>query len=188
MIAESLEPGASVSKVAQRYGVNANLLFTWRRQEGQRAASGDAEPVKLVPVTVTEAEAPPRRSCRGAGTDRTDGDRAGRRRADHRRRRRRRDGAGARGQSAGAPMIPVPAGVRVWLATGHTDMRKGFDGLALIVQETLKRDPHSGHLFVFRGRRGDLSSVYGTTARACVCSQSGSNGVASCGRRRPTER
>jgi transposase len=35
-------------------------------------------------------------------------------------------------------------------------MRKGFDGLALIVQETLKRDPHSGHLFVFRGRRGDL--------------------------------
>jgi transposase len=53
-------------------------------------------------------------------------------------------------------MIPIPAGVRVWLATGHTDMRKGFDGLALIVQETLKRDPHGGHLFVFRGRRGDL--------------------------------
>ena len=53
-------------------------------------------------------------------------------------------------------MIPIPTSVRVWLATGHTDMRKGFDGLALIVQETLKRDPHSGHLFVFRGRRGDL--------------------------------
>jgi transposase len=53
-------------------------------------------------------------------------------------------------------MIPIPAGVRVWLATGHTDMRKGFDGLALTVQETLKRDPHGGHLFVFRGRRGDL--------------------------------
>jgi transposase len=35
-------------------------------------------------------------------------------------------------------------------------MRKGFDGIALIVQETLKRDPHGGHLFVFRGRRGDL--------------------------------
>jgi len=53
-------------------------------------------------------------------------------------------------------MIPIPAAVRVWLATGHTDMRKGFDGLALIVQETLKRDPHGGHLFVFRGRRGNL--------------------------------
>jgi transposase len=50
-------------------------------------------------------------------------------------------------------MIPVPSGARVWLAAGHTDMRKGFDGLALLVQETLKRDPHGGHLFVFRGRR-----------------------------------
>jgi transposase len=64
--------------------------------------------------------------------------------------------ARARGQGAVAAMIPIPAGVRVWLATGHTDMRKGFDGLALMVQETLKHDPHGGHLFVFRGRRGDL--------------------------------
>jgi len=38
-------------------------------------------------------------------------------------------------------MIPVPAGVRVWLATGHTDMRRGFPGLALLVQETLKAIP-----------------------------------------------
>jgi len=53
-------------------------------------------------------------------------------------------------------MIPIPSGARVWLVTGHTDMREGFDGLALIVQETLRRDPHSGHLFVFRGRRGSL--------------------------------
>jgi transposase len=53
-------------------------------------------------------------------------------------------------------MIPVPSGARVWLASGHTDMRKGFDGLALLVQATLKRDPHGGHLFVFRGRRGQL--------------------------------
>ncbi len=56
-------------------------------------------------------------------------------------------------------MIPAPSGARVWLAAGHTDMRKGFDGLALLVQETLKRDPHSGHLFVFRGRRGGLLKV-----------------------------
>jgi transposase len=56
-------------------------------------------------------------------------------------------------------MIPIPSGVRVWLATGHTDMRKGFDGLALLVQETLRRDPHTGHLFVFRGRRGSLIKV-----------------------------
>lgn len=53
-------------------------------------------------------------------------------------------------------MIPVPAGVRVWLAAGHTDMRKGFDGLAMLVQERLKRDAFGGELFVFRGKRGDL--------------------------------
>ena len=56
-------------------------------------------------------------------------------------------------------MIPAPSGARVWLASGRTDMRKGFDGLALLVQETLKRDPHGGHLFVFRGRRGGLIKV-----------------------------
>ena len=53
-------------------------------------------------------------------------------------------------------MIPVPSGVRVWIATGHTDMRKGMLGLALLVQEQLKRDPHAGDLFVFRGRGGAL--------------------------------
>ena len=56
-------------------------------------------------------------------------------------------------------MIALPTGTRVWLATGRTDMRKGFDGLALVVQEVLRHDPHGGHLFVFRGRRGDLIKV-----------------------------
>jgi transposase len=56
-------------------------------------------------------------------------------------------------------MIPIPQGVRVWLAAGHTDMRKGFDGLALAVQERLAMNPHAGQLFVFRGRRGDLIKV-----------------------------
>ena len=56
-------------------------------------------------------------------------------------------------------MIPVPTGTRVWLAAGLTDMRKGFDGLAALVQEKLNRNPFDGHLFVFRGRRGDLLKV-----------------------------
>ncbi len=56
-------------------------------------------------------------------------------------------------------MIPVPSGVRVWLATGATDMRRGMPGLALQVQVQLGRDPHAGDLFVFRGRRGDLIKV-----------------------------
>ena len=56
-------------------------------------------------------------------------------------------------------MIGVPAGVRIWIATGHTDMRKGMAGLALVVQEALGRDPFTGDLYVFRGRRGDLIKI-----------------------------
>jgi len=56
-------------------------------------------------------------------------------------------------------MIPIPSGVRVWLATGHTDMRRGMNSLALQVQEGLKRDPHAGDLYVFRGARGDLIKI-----------------------------
>ena len=56
-------------------------------------------------------------------------------------------------------MIPVPSGVRVWLAAGHTDMRKGYPGLSLLVQEVLCDDPSGGQLFVFRGRRGDLMKI-----------------------------
>jgi len=56
-------------------------------------------------------------------------------------------------------MIPVPVGTRVWLAAGVTDMRKGFNGLAAQTERVLSSDPHSGHLFVFRGRRGDLLKI-----------------------------
>jgi transposase len=57
-------------------------------------------------------------------------------------------------------MIPVPTGARVWLATGYTDMRRGFPSLALQVQEVLRKDPLSGHLFVFRGRRRQQATFY----------------------------
>jgi transposase len=53
-------------------------------------------------------------------------------------------------------MIALPAGTRVWLAAGVTDMRKGMNGLAALVQTTLTENPFSGHVFAFRGRRGDL--------------------------------
>jgi transposase len=56
-------------------------------------------------------------------------------------------------------MMPLPSGVRVWLATGYTDMRKGFPSLALQVQEVLRHDPLNGHLLCFCGRRGDLLKV-----------------------------
>ncbi len=53
-------------------------------------------------------------------------------------------------------MIGLPLGTRVWLAAGVTDMRKGMDGLAALVQTTLAENPFSGHMFAFRGKRGDL--------------------------------
>jgi transposase len=53
-------------------------------------------------------------------------------------------------------MNPLPTGTRVWLAAGVTDMRRGMDSLAAQVQTTLEQNPFSGHVFVFRGRRGDL--------------------------------
>jgi transposase len=56
-------------------------------------------------------------------------------------------------------VIGVPGNIRVYLACGVTDMRKGFDGLAARVERMLQLDPHSGALFVFRGRRGDLLKV-----------------------------
>ena len=52
-------------------------------------------------------------------------------------------------------MIRPGPGTRIWLACGFTDMRRGFDGLAALVQSQLEQDPFSGQLFVFRGRKGD---------------------------------
>lgn len=53
----------------------------------------------------------------------------------------------------------IRAGTRIWLAAGTTDMRKGFTGLSALVQNALASSPFSGHLFVFRGRRGDLLKI-----------------------------
>ena len=56
-------------------------------------------------------------------------------------------------------MIPVPSNTRVSLAAGVTDMRRGFNTLAAQAEKVLAEDPYSGHLFVFRGRRGDLLKI-----------------------------
>jgi hypothetical protein len=64
-------------------------------------------------------------------------------------------------------MNGLPAGTRVWLAAGATDMRKGFDSLAAQAQIVLGQDPFSGHVFCFRGRRGARRH------NASFCSESG---------------
>lgn len=53
-------------------------------------------------------------------------------------------------------MIDLRAGTRIWLSAGITDMRRGFYGLSAQVQTVLEQEPYSGHVFVFRGRRGDM--------------------------------
>src|SRR5271166_2862247 len=84
-------------------------------------------------------------------------------------------------------MNSLPAGTRVWLAAGVTDMRKGFDSLAAQAQTVLGQDPSSGHVFCFRGRRGDLIKLLwwnGAMATGCACSPNGWSApirVAACG-------
>lgn len=53
-------------------------------------------------------------------------------------------------------MMTLPTNTHIWIAAGVTDMRKGFTGLSALIQTALEQDPFSGHVFVFRGRRGDL--------------------------------
>ncbi len=66
-------------------------------------------------------------------------------------------------------MIGLSGGVKVFLACGRTDMRKGMDGLAMQVQAVLQEDPFSGHVFCFRGRRGDLiKALYWDTQGLCL--------------------
>jgi transposase len=56
-------------------------------------------------------------------------------------------------------VIGPPAGTRIWIAAGVTDMRRGMYGLAALVQTTLLENVYGGDVFVFRGRRGDLIKV-----------------------------
>jgi transposase len=53
-------------------------------------------------------------------------------------------------------MMALPPKTQIWIAAGVTDLRRGFDGLSALVQTKLEQSPFSGHVFVFRGRRGDL--------------------------------
>jgi transposase len=75
-------------------------------------------------------------------------------------------------------LIPVPANTRVWLAAGVTDMPKGFAALAAQAEAVLKQDPFAGHIFEFRGCRGDLVKVIWWDGQgACVAIVTRTNGV-----------
>ena len=53
-------------------------------------------------------------------------------------------------------MIELRTGTRIWIAAGYTDLRRGFQGLTTLIETLLEQAPYSGHVFVFRGKRGDL--------------------------------
>ena len=57
-------------------------------------------------------------------------------------------------------MISLDSGVRIYLACGATDMRKGMVGLAMLVRQSLSEDPFSGAVYAFRGRRADRATFY----------------------------
>jgi transposase len=130
LVAAAFAPGAIVAEVARRADVGPGQIYRWRRElRGPLNGEGFAE------VVVTAAPGQGIVPC-------ADTARAG--------------GGGCAGPTS---MIPIPSGVRVWLAVGRTDMRKGMNGLALQVQQALGRDPHAGDLYVFRGARGDLVKI-----------------------------
>src|SRR5258708_19191838 len=69
-------------------------------------------------------------------------------------------------------MIALPANTQIWIAAGVTDMRRGFTGLSALVQTALEQTPLSGHVFAFRGRRGDLIKLLSFDAdRLCLFSK-----------------
>lgn len=78
-------------------------------------------------------------------------------------------------------MIELRAGTRIWIAAGVTDMRPGFQGLSAQVQTVLEQQPFSGHVFVFRGRRGDTIKILWFDGDGYVCSRSVWNVAASSG-------
>jgi len=148
IVEETLVPGAKVSEVARRNGIAASVVFTWRRQARTVEKVGPC----FAPVQIAAAET----SEQAVKVVAEDGSRArsvavarvGLIEIDLGNRRRIRVDA----------QVDADALARV-LATGHTDMRRGFPSLARLVEEGLKRDPHIGDLYVFRGRRGDLIKI-----------------------------
>ena len=148
MVELASQPGACVAQIARENGVNDNVIFKWLRlwqNEGRVSrrlpvtTSSDTG-VELLPVEITPDEqkepvaaiAPSLSTSTQTRVSASD-----------------REGK----------MISLPSGTRIWLVAGVTDMRKSFNGLGEQVQHVLNDNPFSGHLFIFRGRRGDTVKI-----------------------------
>ena len=159
IVAESYAPGRTVCGVARRHGLTPAQLFTWRRLARRSRVAQGAGPVcagrgrsrtrSAAPSRVTAAARPPawaRHGDRGGDGRHCGSDRIG------------REPAGDRGGDPGAEggtVIGPTGAVRVMMATQPVDFRKGADGLAALVRETMGADPFSGAVYVFRAKRAD---------------------------------
>ena len=170
--AESLQPGVSPVMVARRHGISSGLLYTWRQRLlcGALGAVADTKP-RFVRVDVVagppqlEAATPAAPELAPPATPLVSPP-AG---PDGRIEIMLSGGAKVRVDAqvneaciaagvgrAGAVMIAAPPGVRVYLACGTTDMRRGMVGLAMQVQQVLSQNPFDGAVFAFRGRGAGL--------------------------------
>jgi hypothetical protein len=133
-----------VSEVARRHEISSQHLFAWRKapRRGQLALPADEAGV-FVPVMMAA------HGCDGA----LDHDRDGWDRGSGRMRRGCRVARGCTAHDEGPVMIVPSGAVRVLMATRPADFRKGMDGLAALVCESLRSDPHSGVICVFRAKR-----------------------------------
>lgn len=147
-------PGASMLDVARRHRVCTSLVYRWRRtllREGVTVEALELPAPAFVPVEVASAHASTQPEPLGPGVV----EMVGPERAAHPACAADRR-LGAQGRAGRVRVIGPPAGVWVYLAAGVTDMRKGFDGLAALVQQRLRQDPFGGAVYVFQGKRGDL--------------------------------
>lgn len=143
LVARAFAPGAVVSHVARAFDVHLSQLYRWRRELGlarndeaqgfaQVIVQGDACGIGSKPCAIRVRLEQMEVEI-----------------AEH-----------APAALAGAvAVIPVPSNARIWLALGHTDMRRGMRSPALQVQQVLRKDVHAGDLFVFRGRSGSLWKI-----------------------------
>jgi transposase len=179
IMSEALEPGATVTAVAGRNGVCRSQLYAWLQQ----ARDGRLPGIFLSPPTAAAFRSCWHRSSfdfgtrRGAlsgittltrllscssflsrerGRDLTQEWSWSKGRRVHRSECARASACCGRW---GPLVITVPAGVKIYLACGVTDMRRGFDGLSIMAQDVLKQNPFSGAIFCFRGRRGSLVKI-----------------------------
>lgn len=161
-------PQVSVAQVARRYAMNTDLIH--KRLRDPRFASGVQavdlsvpEDATFLPIEIADiAPAPTAPISPTPSTELITAQRVDITLSDGRRilvegpTALSAISALVRGTGA---MIPAPRNTRVWLAAGVTDMRRGFNTLAAQAEQVLAEDPYSGHMFVFRGRRGDLFKI-----------------------------